>query len=127
MASEHKRPQSTCVMPGWFLSFQYTRFLQLMERLLSLPYCAMEEQFVLSYRQRLESQSMKRTVPSLEKDEKGMAFITSEGRCRLFFFFTSAALSCEKDVTVFVLTLRTKKDIKCLRGSERWRLWKCQH
>ncbi|XP_019712133.1 small ribosomal subunit protein uS9m [Hippocampus comes] len=58
----------------------YTRFLQLMERLLSLPYCAMEEQFVLSYRQRLESQSMKRTVPSLEKDEKGMAFITSQGR-----------------------------------------------
>ncbi|XP_077400954.1 small ribosomal subunit protein uS9m [Vanacampus margaritifer] len=58
----------------------YTRFLQLMERLLSLPYCAMEETFVLGYRQQLQAQSMKQTFVSLEKDEKGRPFSTSQGR-----------------------------------------------
>ncbi|XP_057686154.1 28S ribosomal protein S9, mitochondrial [Corythoichthys intestinalis] len=58
----------------------YTHFLQLMERLLSLPYCATEEQFVLNYRQQLEAQSIKQTIPTMEKDEKGVAFSTSEGR-----------------------------------------------
>ncbi|XP_061533719.1 28S ribosomal protein S9, mitochondrial isoform X2 [Phycodurus eques] len=58
----------------------YTRFLQLMERLLSQPYCAMEEQFVLCYRQQLEAQSSKQTISSLEKDEKGVAFSTAQGR-----------------------------------------------
>ncbi|XP_037123566.1 28S ribosomal protein S9, mitochondrial [Syngnathus acus] len=58
----------------------YTRFLQLMERLLSLPYSAMEEQFVLRYRQQLQTQSRKQTIPPLEKDEKGLAFSTSQGR-----------------------------------------------
>ncbi|XP_061633126.1 28S ribosomal protein S9, mitochondrial isoform X2 [Phyllopteryx taeniolatus] len=58
----------------------YTRFLQLIERLLSQPYCAMEEQFVLSYRQQLEAQSSKQTISSLEKDEKGVAFSTAQGR-----------------------------------------------
>ncbi|XP_061686113.1 28S ribosomal protein S9, mitochondrial [Syngnathoides biaculeatus] len=58
----------------------YTRFLQLMERLLSLPYCAMEEEFVLRHRHQLETQSRKQAIPSLEKDENGLAFSTSQGR-----------------------------------------------
>ncbi|XP_077583348.1 small ribosomal subunit protein uS9m [Stigmatopora nigra] len=58
----------------------YTQFIQLMERLLSLPYCAMEEQFVLSYRQQLEAQSRNQTIPTMEKDENGVAFTTAEGR-----------------------------------------------
>lgn len=59
---------------------QYERFLQLMERLLSMPYCATEEEFVLRYRRQLESQSKKQTVPPLELDERGVAFSTAEGR-----------------------------------------------
>uniref|UniRef100_A0A7N6BIG8 Small ribosomal subunit protein uS9m n=1 Tax=Anabas testudineus TaxID=64144 RepID=A0A7N6BIG8_ANATE len=62
-------------------TYDYNRFIQLMERLLSLPYCATEEEFVLRYRQQLESQSRKQMVPPLEKDEKGVAFSASEG-CR---------------------------------------------
>ncbi|XP_062270902.1 28S ribosomal protein S9, mitochondrial [Scomber scombrus] len=58
----------------------YNRFIQLMERLLSLPYSATEEEFVLRYRQQLEAQSRKQMVPQLEKDERGVAFSTSEGR-----------------------------------------------
>uniref|UniRef100_A0A3Q3NJE2 Small ribosomal subunit protein uS9m n=1 Tax=Mastacembelus armatus TaxID=205130 RepID=A0A3Q3NJE2_9TELE len=58
----------------------YNHFIQLMERLLSLPYCATEEEFVLRFRRQLESQSTKQTVAPLEKDERGVAFSTSDGR-----------------------------------------------
>lgn len=59
---------------------QYEHFLQLMERLLSMPYCATEEEFVLRYRRQLESQSKKQTAPPLQRDERGVAFSTAEGR-----------------------------------------------
>lgn len=59
---------------------QYERFLQLMERLTSMPYCGTEEEFVLRYRRQLESLSKKQTVPLLERDERGVAFSTAEGR-----------------------------------------------
>ncbi|XP_042260761.1 28S ribosomal protein S9, mitochondrial [Thunnus maccoyii] len=58
----------------------YNRFIQLMERLLSMPYCATEEEFVLRYRQQLEAQSRKQMVAPLERDERGVAFSTSDGR-----------------------------------------------
>uniref|UniRef100_UPI0037E82A2F small ribosomal subunit protein uS9m n=1 Tax=Semicossyphus pulcher TaxID=241346 RepID=UPI0037E82A2F len=58
----------------------YNHFIQLMERLLSMPYCATQKEFVLHYRRQLEAQSRKQTVPSLETDERGVAFSTSEGR-----------------------------------------------
>lgn len=58
----------------------YDRFLQLMERLLSLPYCGTEKSFVLSYRRELDAQSSKQTVPTIERDERGVAYSTSEGR-----------------------------------------------
>ncbi|XP_010772853.1 small ribosomal subunit protein uS9m [Notothenia coriiceps] len=58
----------------------YDRFLQLMERLLSLPYCGTEKDFVLSYRRELDAQSSKQTVPTIEQDERGVAYSTSEGR-----------------------------------------------
>lgn len=50
-----------------------------MERLLSMPYCATEEEFVLRHRQQLEAQSRKQTVPVLERDDRGVAFSTSDG------------------------------------------------
>ncbi|XP_077369872.1 small ribosomal subunit protein uS9m isoform X2 [Festucalex cinctus] len=68
------------LLPETLSDHEYTRFLQLMERLLSLPYCAMEDKFVLRYRQQLEAPSMKQKISCLEKDEKGRAFSTSQGR-----------------------------------------------
>ncbi|XP_029930497.1 small ribosomal subunit protein uS9m [Myripristis murdjan] len=59
--------------------YDYTRFIQLMERLLSLPYCSTEEEFVLRYRRQLEVQSRKQMVPPLQRDERGVAFSTAEG------------------------------------------------
>ena len=50
-----------------------------MERLLSMPYCAKEEEFVLRYRQNLEAQSRKQVMPVLERDERGVAFSTADG------------------------------------------------
>ncbi|XP_011604724.2 small ribosomal subunit protein uS9m [Takifugu rubripes] len=58
----------------------YTHFLQLMERLVSLPYSSNEEEFVLQYRRQLEVQSKKQTVPPLQQDDRGVAFTTAEGR-----------------------------------------------
>ncbi|KAM6892704.1 small ribosomal subunit protein uS9m [Lycodopsis pacificus] len=61
-------------------SHDYSRFIQLMERLLSMPYCATEEDFVLRHRRTLESQSRKQMVPTLERDERGVAFSAADGR-----------------------------------------------
>ncbi|KAL7826134.1 hypothetical protein SRHO_G00338720 [Serrasalmus rhombeus] len=58
----------------------YTRFLQLMERLLSMPYCAMEEEFVQRFRRQLEVQSSKQEIPAVQHDENGVAFSQAEGR-----------------------------------------------
>ncbi|XP_028998980.1 28S ribosomal protein S9, mitochondrial [Betta splendens] len=57
----------------------YNHFIHLMERLLSLHYSAIEEEFILCYRRQLESQSRKQMVPPLERDEQGVAFSASEG------------------------------------------------
>lgn len=59
---------------------QYNRFIQLMERLLSMPCCATEEEFILRYRRQLEAQSRKQMVPPLQRDDRGVAFSTSDGR-----------------------------------------------
>ncbi|XP_041637960.1 28S ribosomal protein S9, mitochondrial [Cheilinus undulatus] len=58
----------------------YKRFVQLMERLLSMPYCAIEEEFILRYRRQLEAMSRREMMPPLQKDERGVAFCTAEGR-----------------------------------------------
>ncbi|XP_069554333.1 small ribosomal subunit protein uS9m [Brachyistius frenatus] len=58
----------------------YDRFTQLMERLLSMPCCATEEEFIQRYRRQLEAQSRQQTVPRLEKDDEGVAFSASDGR-----------------------------------------------
>lgn len=59
---------------------QYDRFIQLMGRMLSMPYCATEEEFILRYRKTLEAESKKQVATQLEKDENGVAFSTAEGR-----------------------------------------------
>ncbi|KAM4601665.1 small ribosomal subunit protein uS9m-like [Polymixia lowei] len=58
----------------------YARFIHLMERLLSLPCCATEEEFVQRYRRQLEVQSRKQVVPPLQRDENGVAYSTADGR-----------------------------------------------
>uniref|UniRef100_A0A8D3BN08 Small ribosomal subunit protein uS9m n=1 Tax=Scophthalmus maximus TaxID=52904 RepID=A0A8D3BN08_SCOMX len=58
----------------------YNRFIQLIERLLSMRHCAKEEEFVLRYRRQLEAQSTKQMVPPLETDDGGVAFSKAEGR-----------------------------------------------
>uniref|UniRef100_A0A1A8HD46 Small ribosomal subunit protein uS9m n=2 Tax=Nothobranchius korthausae TaxID=1143690 RepID=A0A1A8HD46_9TELE len=57
----------------------YTHFVQLMERLLSMPYCSLEQQFIQQYRRQLEAQSMHQMVPPLQRDEKGVAYSSAEG------------------------------------------------
>lgn len=61
-------------------SNNYDRFIQLMERLLSMPCCNTEEEFVMRYRQPLEARAKKQAIPEPEKDDKGVAFSTSDGR-----------------------------------------------
>lgn len=58
----------------------YVHFIQLMERLLLLPYCSVEEAFILRHRRQLEILSSKEAVPALQQDEHGVAFSTAEGR-----------------------------------------------
>lgn len=62
---------------------QYEHFLQLMERLLALPYSATQEEFVQRFRRQLESQSKKQEVPALQHDQEGVAFSTAQGRTSL--------------------------------------------
>ncbi|XP_008302982.1 small ribosomal subunit protein uS9m [Stegastes partitus] len=61
-------------------SKDYDRFLQLMERLLSMSYSDIEEEFVLHYRRQLEAQSMKHIRPKLDRDERGVTFSKADGR-----------------------------------------------
>jgi len=51
-----------------------------MEHLLSMPCCGTEEDFVLRHRRQLEVLSSKQAVPALERDERGVAFSTADGR-----------------------------------------------
>eukprot|EP00079_Xenopus_tropicalis_P013182 XP_002941200.1 PREDICTED: 28S ribosomal protein S9, mitochondrial [Xenopus tropicalis] len=58
----------------------YLHFLQMLERLLILPYCSIEEEYVLKFRKNLEVQSKKQVVNPLQYDEHGRAFSTGEGK-----------------------------------------------
>uniref|UniRef100_A0A674EKZ3 Small ribosomal subunit protein uS9m n=1 Tax=Salmo trutta TaxID=8032 RepID=A0A674EKZ3_SALTR len=57
----------------------YARFIQLMERLLSLPYCSVEEDFVQRYCRQLEIQSSKQQVQPLQYDQHAVAYSTGDG------------------------------------------------
>ena len=60
--------------------YDYARFIQLMERMLSMPYCNNDEEFILRYRRQLEVQSSKQLIPPLERDDRGVAFSMAEGK-----------------------------------------------
>ncbi|RXM32652.1 28S ribosomal protein S9, mitochondrial [Acipenser ruthenus] len=56
------------------------RFIQLLERILALPYCSMEEEYIQRFRRALEVQSKKQKIEPLQYDENEVAFSTGEGR-----------------------------------------------
>ncbi|NP_001038861.1 small ribosomal subunit protein uS9m [Danio rerio] len=58
----------------------YLRFIQLAERLLSMPYCSLEENFILKFRKPLEVQSREQEIPELQHDARGVAFSVADGR-----------------------------------------------
>uniref|UniRef100_A0AAY4E5S1 Small ribosomal subunit protein uS9m n=1 Tax=Denticeps clupeoides TaxID=299321 RepID=A0AAY4E5S1_9TELE len=61
----------------------FARFIQLIERLVALPYGAAEEEFVLGYRRQLEVQSSKQEIQPLQYDQKGVAYSTADGRRKM--------------------------------------------
>ncbi|KAH0624587.1 hypothetical protein JD844_032219 [Phrynosoma platyrhinos] len=56
----------------------YSRCIQLLERLVALPCSAIEEAFVLKFRKQLPVQSKKQVIEPLKYDERGVAFSTAE-------------------------------------------------
>uniref|UniRef100_A0A671MR20 28S ribosomal protein S9, mitochondrial-like n=1 Tax=Sinocyclocheilus anshuiensis TaxID=1608454 RepID=A0A671MR20_9TELE len=52
----------------------------LMEKLLSMPYCSLEKEFILKFRKQLEVQSSKYEIPALQYDPQGVAFSVADGR-----------------------------------------------
>lgn len=58
----------------------YARLIQMMEKLLSMPYCSLEEEFVLKFRRQLEVQSSKQEIPVIQYDPQGVAFSVADGR-----------------------------------------------
>ncbi|KAM8976223.1 small ribosomal subunit protein uS9m [Pelodytes ibericus] len=58
----------------------YLRFIQMLERILTEPYCAIVEDYVLSFCKKHEVQSKKQVVNPLQYDENGVAFSTGEGK-----------------------------------------------
>nr|XP_042115625.1 28S ribosomal protein S9, mitochondrial-like [Peromyscus maniculatus bairdii] len=60
----------------------YVKFIQLLEKLLTLPYGPAEEEFVQMFRRSVTIQSKKQVIELVQYDEKGMAFSNSRGRRR---------------------------------------------
>ncbi|KAJ8253503.1 hypothetical protein GJAV_G00213860 [Gymnothorax javanicus] len=58
----------------------YARFVQLMERLVALPYSAQEAEFILGFHKKLDVQSCKHLVQPLQLDQEGVAFSSAQGR-----------------------------------------------
>ncbi|KAM6178225.1 small ribosomal subunit protein uS9m [Rhynchocyon petersi] len=58
----------------------YTQFIRLLERLLTLQCEAAEEEFVQRFRRSVTIQSKKQLIEPLQYDEHGMAFSSSEGK-----------------------------------------------
>ncbi|XP_059502589.1 28S ribosomal protein S9, mitochondrial isoform X2 [Stegostoma tigrinum] len=58
----------------------YLYFLRLLERMLSLPYCSIKEEYVLKFRRKMEDQSKQQIIEPLQFDENGVAFSKGEGK-----------------------------------------------
>ncbi|XP_034613926.1 28S ribosomal protein S9, mitochondrial [Trachemys scripta elegans] len=58
----------------------YSTCIQLLERLVTLPCCGIEEEYVLKFRKELAIQLKKMVIEPLQYDEQGVAFSTGEGK-----------------------------------------------
>ncbi|NXI39267.1 RT09 protein, partial [Galbula dea] len=58
---------------------EYSRFLQLLQKLMTLPCGDIEEKFIQKFSKELPSQLQKEAVEPLKYDERGVAFSTGEG------------------------------------------------
>ncbi|XP_065437009.1 small ribosomal subunit protein uS9m isoform X3 [Chrysemys picta bellii] len=58
----------------------YSTCIQLLERLVTLPCCGIEEEYVLKFRRELAIQLKKMVIEPLQYDEQGVAFSTGEGK-----------------------------------------------
>uniref|UniRef100_H3B142 Small ribosomal subunit protein uS9m n=2 Tax=Latimeria chalumnae TaxID=7897 RepID=H3B142_LATCH len=58
----------------------FARFIQLMEQILTFPYCSIEEEYIHKFRRKLEVQSRKQNIEPLQYDDKGVAFSVGEGK-----------------------------------------------
>ncbi|XP_032618411.1 small ribosomal subunit protein uS9m [Chelonoidis abingdonii] len=58
----------------------YSMCIQLLERLVTLPCCGIEEEYVLKFRKELAIQLKKMVIEPLQYDEQGVAFSTGEGK-----------------------------------------------
>ena len=71
-----------------FYCLQYLQFIQLFEKLVALPCCSIEEDYLLKFRKEIFLQSRKQIIEPLKYDEQGVAFSTAEGNL-LVLFLTS--------------------------------------
>lgn len=71
-----------------FHCLQYSRCIQLLERLATLPCCGIEEDYILKFRKQLPVQSQKQVIEPLKYDEHGVAFSTAEGIFLLLYIET---------------------------------------
>ncbi|XP_007501239.1 28S ribosomal protein S9, mitochondrial [Monodelphis domestica] len=58
----------------------HMRFIQLLERLLTLPCGSTEEEYIQKFRRTIPVQSKKKLIEPLQYDEHGMAFSSGEGK-----------------------------------------------
>ncbi|XP_074847405.1 small ribosomal subunit protein uS9m [Carettochelys insculpta] len=58
----------------------YSTCIRLLERLVTLPCCGIEEEYVLKFRKELALQLKKVMIQPLQYDEQGVAFSTGEGK-----------------------------------------------
>lgn len=45
-----------------------------------MPYCSLEEEFILKFRKQLEVQSSKHEIPALQYDPQGVDFSVADGK-----------------------------------------------
>ncbi|KAJ7412466.1 28S ribosomal protein S9, mitochondrial [Pitangus sulphuratus] len=62
------------------LKCQYSRFIQLLQKLTDLPCSDIEEKYIQKFSKELPVQMQKVVIEPLQYDERGVAFSTSEGR-----------------------------------------------
>ncbi|XP_075773618.1 small ribosomal subunit protein uS9m isoform X2 [Pelodiscus sinensis] len=58
----------------------YSLCIRLLERLVTLPCCGIEEEYVLKFRKELDTQLKKVVIEPLQYDDQGVAFSTGEGK-----------------------------------------------